>query len=120
MSAEHEILNKMKIVTNMFINTLKDIKNITTEIEQIAKKEIDNDNYYIENHSLYKKFNETFDTETIEGLLISVMEPLLKEIKEESIGICEKHEYIEDRVETGLECDMMTIYCCKFCRFVKK
>lgn len=120
MSAEHKILNKMKIVTNMFINTLNDIKKITTEIEQIAKKEIDNDNYYIENHSLYIKFNQTFDTETIEGLLIDVIKPMLNEIEEESIAICENHEYIEDRVETGLEGDMMTIYCCKFCRFVKK
>lgn len=120
MSAEHMILNKMKLVTDMFIQTLKDVKKTTLEIQQIAKNEIDADNFYIENHPLYKKFNETFDIEEIEGLIIDIMEPLLNEIDEERIGICEKHEYIEDRVETGVECDMMTIYCCKFCRAVKK
>ena len=123
MSAEHMILNKMKLVTDMFINILKDVKKTTLEIQQIVKNENDKKNddiYYLENHPLYKKFNETFDIEEIEGLIIEIMEPLLNEIEEERIGICEKHEYIEDRVETGVECDMMTIYCCKFCRAVKK
>jgi len=122
MSAEHDILNKMKTVADMFIQTLKDVKKTTIEIQQIVKNENDKKNddiYYIENHPLYKKFNEVFDIDTLNHL-IGIMEPLLNEIEEERVGICDEHEYIEHSVETGVECDMMTIYCCKFCRAVKK
>jgi hypothetical protein len=118
-SAEHVILNKMKEATNNFIKTLNTIKTTAVEIEQIAKNEIDNDNYYVENCLVYKKFNEIFDIDTINHLIDSV-EPLLNEIDDEKQKVCENHEYIEDRVETGVECDMITIYCCKFCRVIKK
>jgi hypothetical protein len=118
-SAEHIILNKMKEATNNFIKILNTIKTTAVEIEQIAKNEIDNDNYYVENCLTYKKFNEIFDIDVINHLIDSV-EPLLNEIDDEKQKVCENHEYIEDRVETGLECDMMTIYCCKFCRVIKK
>ena len=119
MSAEHIILNKMKETTYNFIKTLNTIKIKAVEIEQIAKNEIDNDNYYLENCLVYKKFNEIFDIDTINHLIDSV-EPLLNEIDDEKQIICENHEFIEDRVETGVECNMMTIYYCKFCRVVRK
>ena len=119
MSAEHKLLNKMKIVSEIFVNTLITVKNITEEIEQIAKIEIDNGNCSIENNEVYKKFNEIFETESITYLL-SVIDPVVSEIDNEIIKTCEIHDYEEHRVETGLESDMMTIYCCKFCNSVKK
>ena len=118
-SAEHKILNKMKLVSEIFVNTLITVKIITEEIEKLSKIEIDNGNCSIENNEIYKKFNEIFESETISHL-IDVVDPVISEIENEIIKTCENHIYEEHRVETGLEGDMMTIYCCKFCNSVKK
>ena len=119
MSPEKEILNKMRIVTDIFLKTLKTVNEITIEIDQYSKREIDNCNCSIENRPVYKIFNETFNITTIENL-ISLMEPLLTEIENENDNTCEKHEFVEDRIETGLDNDMMTINYCKFCSAFKR
>ena len=115
---EKDILYKMKTTANIFLNTLKQVKKLKAEINKDIILEMDN-NYFIENQTSYDQFNEIFDTSSIDDV-INILEPLINNIVNEREQICQNHQYIEDRVETGLESDMMTIYCCKFCGVTRK
>jgi len=118
MSVEKEILYKMKTTASIFLNTLKQVRNLKAGIDKDIHLEMDN-NYFVEKQTSYKDFNEVFDINSIDEV-INILEPLINNILEEREKVCEKHEYIEDRVETGVECDMMTIYYCKFCHVSRK
>ena len=115
---EKEILYKMKTAAGLFVNILKQVKKLKAEIDKDIHLEMDN-NYFVETKTSYKDFNEIFDITSIDEM-INIVEPLINNILEERDNVCEKHEYIEDRVETGVECDMMTIYYCKFCYVTRK
>ena len=77
-SAEHKILNKMKLVSEIFVNTLITVKIITEEIEKLSKIEIDNGNCSIENNEVYKKFNEIFVLYKYNSRLIRLQGKLFK------------------------------------------
>ena len=118
MAAEREILYKMKTTASIFLNTLKQVRKLKEEIDKDIYLEMDN-NYFVEKLTSYKDFAEVFDLTSIDEV-ISIVEPLINDILEERENICEKHEYIEDQVETGVERNMMTIYYCKFCHVSRK
>ena len=115
---EKDILYKMKTTASIFLNTLKQVKKLKAEIDKDVILEMDN-NYFIEKRASYQQFNEIFDESSIDDV-INIIEPLITDIVNEREQLCQKHEYVEDRVETGLERDMMTIYYCKFCGVTRK
>lgn len=117
-SVEKEILYKMKTTASIFLNTLKQVRKLKADIDKDIHLEMDN-NYFVEKQTSYKDFNEVFDIKSIDEV-INIVEPLINTILEERENVCEKHEYIEDRVETGVECYMMTIHYCKFCHVSRK
>ena len=118
MSIEKDILYKMKTTANIFLNTLKQVKKLKAEIDKDVILEMDN-NYFIEKRASYQQFNEIFDESSINDV-INIIEPLITDIVNEREQLCQKHEYVEDRVETGLDNYMMTIYYCKFCGVSRK
>ena len=118
MSVEKEILYKMKTTASIFLNTLKQVRKLKEAIDKDIHLEMDN-NYFVEKRTSYKDFAEVFDLTSIDEV-INILEPLINNILEERDNVCENHEYIEDRVETGVERDMMTIYYCKFCYVSRK
>ena len=115
---EKDILYKMKTTANIFLNTLKQVKKLKAEIDKDVILEMDN-NYFIEKRASYQQFNEIFDASSIDDI-INILEPLITDIVNEREQLCQKHEYVEDRVETGLDNYMMTIYYCKFCGVSRK
>jgi hypothetical protein len=115
---EKDILYTMKTTANIFLNTLKQVKKLKAEIDKDVILEMDN-NYFIEKRASYQQFNEIFDESSINDV-INIIEPLITDIVNEREQLCQKHEYIEDCVETGLECDMITFYYCKFCGVSRK
>uniref|UniRef100_A0A6C0I7Z3 Uncharacterized protein n=1 Tax=viral metagenome TaxID=1070528 RepID=A0A6C0I7Z3_9ZZZZ len=117
MAAEREILYKMKTTASIFLNTLKQVRKLKAEIDKNIELNMDN-NYFVEKQTTNKDFNEVFDIKSIDEV-INIVEPLIDEIMIEREKICENHEYIEDQVETGIECNMMTIYYCKFCHVTR-
>jgi len=117
MSAEKDILYKMKITTTMFLNMLKQVKKFKDEIAKDIDLKTDN-LYFVENPEIYEQFNDIFDDASIENLT-SIIYPFIDKITEERDKICEKHEYIKDVIDIGFE-DSQTIYYCKFCRVSKK
>lgn len=115
---EKDILYKMKTTANIFLNTLKHVKKLKEEIDKDIELEMDN-NYFIEKKASYEQFNQIFDVSSIDDV-INILEPLITDIMNEREEICQKHEYVEDRVETGLDNYMTTIYYCKFCSVTRK
>jgi len=115
---EKDILYKMKTTASIFLNTLKQVKKLKAEIDKDIELEMDN-NYFIEKKASYEQFNEIFDVLSIDNV-INILEPLITDIVNEREQLCQKHEYVEDRVETGLDNYMMTIYYCKFCGVTRK
>ncbi len=107
---EKEIINKMSFAMNTFLKAMKDLREIKNEIDNDVLK-LDN-NFSLENQ-IYKDFNVIFDINAMNGI-IDIIEPLIS-----TIEYCE-HEYVDDRVETGVESYMMTISYCKNCNITKK
>lgn len=107
---EKEIINKMSFVMNTFLKAMKELRDIKNEIDNDVLK-LDN-NFCLENQ-VYKDFNVIFDINAINGI-IDIVEPVIS-----SIEYCE-HDYIDDRVETGVESYMTTISYCKNCNITKK
>jgi hypothetical protein len=99
-------------------NSLQQIKKIAEEFlwdlekfqEKIAEIKRNNPNNLEESPALdefYKIFNETFLNEMVRTLHIITT----KKIKEE---LCE-HDFVWDRIEAGVEEDMIDISYCKHC-----
>jgi hypothetical protein len=111
MSLERDILNKMKISTKLFLNSLNHIKEIKAEIRQDIKK-IDT-NYFTEKPHFFEQYDAIFDEASINAL-ISIINPFIDNITEEQQSMCIFHEYIKDSIDVGLE-NSQTIFYCKNC-----
>jgi hypothetical protein len=111
MSSERDILNKMKISTEMFLNSLKQINEIKAEIIQDIKK-IDN-NYFKEHSHFFEQYDAIFDEGSIASLIF-IINPFIDNIKTEQTKMCMVHEYIKDSIDVGQD-NSLTIFYCKHC-----
>jgi hypothetical protein len=103
-----ESLRKIKEVSETFLMDLYKFKDKIAEI----KKNTADDSSSVVYDEFYRIFNDAFLDE-----MISVVHDIAyKKIKEE---LC-VHEFEWERVETGVECDMMSIQYCKHCNIVEK
>lgn len=116
MSSERDILNKMKISTEMFLNSLKHINEIKAEIIQDIKK-TDN-NYFNEHSHFFEQYDTIFDEASIASLT-SIINPFIDNITTEQTKMCAVHEYIKDSIDVGLD-NSLTIFYCKHCLTSKK
>jgi hypothetical protein len=104
-----ESLRKIKEVAETFLSDVSKFKDNIAEIKQNAAADASSNVVYNE---FYQVFNEEFLDE-----IVNILEKIAyKKIKEE---MCD-HEFVWDRVETGVDCDMMSIQYCKFCNIVEK
>jgi hypothetical protein len=104
-SAYKESLRKLQEIAENFFCSVCEFKNEIKNLQQ------DGQDSHI-HQELYKTFNDAFLDEMI-GSLISIV---YKKTREE---LCD-HEFVSDRVETGVEQDMTDIQYCKHCNIVEK
>ena len=103
-----ESLRKIKEVSETFLMDLYKFKDKIAEINKNTTDDTSSPVY----DEFYRIFNDAFLDE-----MISVVHDIAyKKIKEE---LC-VHEFEWERVETGVECDMMSIQYCKHCNIVEK
>jgi len=111
MSSERDILNKMKISTKLFLNSLKHINEIKAEIIQDIKNT--NNNYFIEHPHFFQQYDAIFDEASIASLT-AIINPFIDNITTEQTKMCVVHEYISDSIDIGID-NSQTIYYCKNC-----
>lgn len=103
-----ESLRKIKEVSETF---LMDLYKFKDKIAEIKKNTADDSS-----SAVYDEFYRTFNDAFLDEMISVVHDIAYKKIKEE---LC-VHEFEWERVETGVECDMMSIQYCKHCNIVEK
>jgi hypothetical protein len=103
-----ESLRKIKEVSETF---LLDLYKFKDKIAEIKKNTIDDSS-----SPVYDEFYRIFNDAFLDEMISVVHDIAYKKIKEE---LCH-HEFVWDKVETGVECDMMSIQYCKHCNIVEK
>lgn len=105
MNQRKESLRKLQEIAENFFCEVCEFKDRINTLKQ------DGQDSYI-HQEFYKIFNDAFLDEMIAALTSIVY----KKTREE---LCD-HEFVCDRVETGVEQDMMDIQYCKHCNIVGK
>jgi uncharacterized protein (DUF2164 family) len=113
---EEEILNKIHSASNELILLLNKLKSVKVEVEA-AVKDLDH-NYFIEKSDSFDKFNDIFNDQGINDL-ISVVDKLCEDVKEDLERTCSEHEFIWDLADTGYD-NWVSICYCKNCHLSKK
>ena len=103
-----ESLRKIKEVSETF---LMDLYKFKDKIAEIKKNTIDDSS-----SAVYDEFYRIFNDAFLDEMISVVHDIAYKKIKEE---LC-VHEFVWDKVETGVESDMMSIQYCKHCNIVEK
>ena len=105
MSQRKESLRKLQEIAENFFCEVCEFKEKIHDLKQDGQ-----------DSPIHQEFYKIFNDEFLDEMIAALTNIVYKKTKEE---LCD-HEFVYDRVETGVEQDMTDIQYCKHCNIVEK